>query len=688
MTSLRARLSRTRHDRFVGRDREREHFAGLLCGDSLPCHVLHLHGPGGIGKTALLDEYRWLCEAAGIPVGRIDGRDLDPTPAEVTRAVDAVLGDPEAGRRVLLVDTYEALAPLDDWFRRSFVPDLSENTLVVFAGRHTPALEWRAEWGDEVRVEALGALAPDESEAFLDGLGVPPEVRPSVLAFTRGHPLALALAADRYRQRAEAEEPGAYRAADMPDVVAALLSRFVASVPSAAHQTGLEGASVVRSLTEPLLAALLGDEGRQAHDLLDWLRGFSFAEADRDGLRLHDLVREVIEADLRWRDPARFDVLQGRARRYYTDQLRAPLSDADRRRVLSDYVHLYRDNPMVRPLLDQLREAWSAADLEGSGPMEPSEAEAVRALVARHEGSASAEAVGHWLDTCPETVEVFRSVGGGVAGFLLTVRLDAVTEVDRQADPVIRAAWDAVGARLRAGERSLYFRSWMDAEAHQGISAVQSLVFARTVQLYLTTPDLAVSLLACTTPDLWEPVFHFAGLRRWPEADVEAEGVQTAVFGKDWRSMSPAAWLDALAERAPAQGSSPPALVEGPGAFEALSEEHFAEAVRESLKAYARPHRLEDNPLVRSRVVRANVGEEGPVEALLAILAEAASELRSGPRDAPYFRALDITYLRPAPTQAIAAERLGLPFSTYRRHLRRGVDHVVGALWRREIGGG
>ena len=69
------------------------------------------------------------------------------------------------------------------------------------------------------------------------------------------------------------------------------------------------------------------------------------------------------------------------------------------------------------------------------------------------------------------------------------------------------------------------------------------------------------------------------------------------------------------------------------------------------------------------------------------LLEQAVGALRADPRDAKLARALERTYLRPAPTQEAAAEVLGLPFSTYRRHLTRGVDRVVDWLWHRELYG-
>jgi hypothetical protein len=85
-------------------------------------------------------------------------------------------------------------------------------------------------------------------------------------------------------------------------------------------------------------------------------------------------------------------------------------------------------------------------------------------------------------------------------------------------------------------------------------------------------------------------------------------------------------------------------------------------------------------------VVSDRSGDARP-ERLRSLLDEAAASLRDHPRDEKLYRALEATYLHPAPTQEAAAERLGLPFSTYRRHLTAGVDRVTGWLWQRELHG-
>ena len=260
---------------------------------------------------------------------------------------------------------------------------------------------------------------------------------------------------------------------------------------------------------------------------------------------------------------------------------------------------------------------------------------------------------------------------------MLTLDLVDTTAEERAADPVTAAAWTAAGP-LRDGERALLFRSWLNADAGQGVSVVQSLVFSRTVERYLTTPGLAASVQLTSEPDLWDVVLRFAGLSRWPHAEA---GTGLAAFGKDWRAMPPAAWLDAIAERTPGAPPPPPNPAD---TLAVLSRDAFADAIRDALKAYARPHRLAGNPLVRARLVRELGGDS--VEGLRILIADAAAQPDRASREQPYFRALDRTYLRPAPTQALAAERLGVPFSTYCRHLGRGVEHVVKTLWRAETG--
>src|SRR5207244_2642645 len=129
----------------------------------LPFCVLHVYGLGGIGKSTLLGEFDRRAADRGVPTVLLDGRNVDSTPAGFLNALRRTLGvdNPlqalaaRAGRRVLLVDTYELLADpspgsgqaLDTWLREVFLPQLPDDTLVVLAGRNPPASGWFSDPG-------------------------------------------------------------------------------------------------------------------------------------------------------------------------------------------------------------------------------------------------------------------------------------------------------------------------------------------------------------------------------------------------------------------------------------------------------------------------------------------------------------------------------------------------------------
>ena len=117
-----------------------------------------------------------------------------------------------------------------------------------------------------------------------------------------------------------------------------------------------------------------------------------------------------------------------------------------------------------------------------------------------------------------------------------------------------------------------------------------------------------------------------------------------------------------------------------------LSETEFEASVRQALRDYMRPAALAASPLVRSRLV-ADADGNGGAGRLQSLLREALETLNSSPRDEKFYRALLYTYFQPAITQEDAAERLGLPFSTYRYHLAQVAQRIVEWLWDLELSG-
>src|SRR5215211_7175409 len=656
--SLAEHLRQARHARFVGREGELNLFSTALRADHLLFFVLHVFGPGGVGKTTLLQEFIRIAESQNANTTYLDVRHVEPAPEPFLHALRLTLNLPpdasipnhlsnQGKKWVILLDTYETLSPLEDWLRISFFPELPETVLTVLAGRNPPAPSWRADpgWHSLLQTIPLRNLSPDEGREYLDRCGLPPEQQEGAFNFTHGHPLALSLIADLFSQRGKV----GFTPEDSPDVVKTLLERFIQQVPGPAHRAALEACALARVMTESLLDQMLDmrttgtGPSNGARELFDWLRGLSFIQSSAEGLFPHDLAREAIVADLHWRNPDWYSELHQRARAYYTANIEKS-SGITQQRSLLDLVYLHRENPVIRSFFE-----FQGSILPES--MQPEDQDVILEMVAANEGEEAARLAAYWLWRQPQSITVWRAADGHLAGFLIVVAIHNTDESDRATDPAVLAAWEYLNKHvpLRTGETALHFRFWMTEETYQSVSAVQSLVFLAVVKNYLTTPRLAFTFFPCASPDFWAPMLGYANLVRLPEADFSVGGRHFGLYGHNWRAEPPARWLSILADKEvgiPVESKPAPAEP-----VIVLSAAEFSSAIRQALQDFTRPNLLTSNPLLRSRLVTERADRdfkpEDRTEVLRTLLRETAAKLQLNPRDEKLYRALDHTYFHP-----------------------------------------
>jgi hypothetical protein len=165
--------------------------------------------------------------------------------------------------------------------------------------------------------------------------------------------------------------------------------------------------------------------------------------------------------------------------------------------------------------------------------------------------------------------------------------------------------------------------------------------------------------------------------------DFVVGGHRYGAFAHDWRVDPFDTWIEDRTFRGRDGGSGPMAAVP---LVEVLSKPDFEAAVRQALRDYHRPA-LATNPLLRSRLVVEHARGTPTASSLKVLIHEAAASLRGsrGARSEKLHRALACTYLEPAATQELAAERLGLPFNTYRYQLAAAIKYIVDTLWQREL---
>ena len=295
---------------FVGRSEELGFLLQTLDQDG-PL-VVYLHGIAGAGKSTLLEAFTQRARAGGATVIRLDCQAIEPTEAhllcELAVATGGTASSPQevaarlgqVGTRVIVaLDTYEAFRLMDSWLRQVFVPLLPDNVRFVLCGREAPVRAWLSApgWSGLFKAIRLDSLDQRSALEFLSRAGVPPEEAKRLEGICHGLPLALTLAASLQRS-----DGASTLNTDVGQRIVEELSRlYLADITHLQTRRALEAASVVRRITVPLLAAMLPDLSPQ--DAQERIRALPFVQADRDGLRIHDAVREAIALTLRAENP-------------------------------------------------------------------------------------------------------------------------------------------------------------------------------------------------------------------------------------------------------------------------------------------------------------------------------------------------------------------------------------------------
>ncbi|MBK6533877.1 MAG: ATP-binding protein [Deltaproteobacteria bacterium] len=441
-----------RADLFVGRADELRRLEGLLS-DGDP-RLAFVSGPGGAGKTELLFELGRRAQARGVRVGRVDGGLVSCSELAVMDAVRSALGlgaehsDPLT---LLLVDRYEALAPLDDWVRDELLPSLPARTRVVFAGRDPMSTRSRTHWQGAVEHLTLGPLSPEAAREYLERRDIPAHRLDDIAKAAHGHPLALVLFAELVLR----DPDSAASLSEHPALVQALIERLVASTPSPWQREALWCGAVVLHLSEELLLTMTRSDSAQA--AFEWLCQLPFVAATPHGLALHDLVRELLDADLAWRFPSLRQRLIARAARYFRTRAEHPSPSSIALNL--EVAYLWRDGI---PYTDGATRGLVAST------MRPSDREELRAVFLSHQGEAAWEWFSRWSASGAEVL-VVRGEGGRPQAVALYLWLDRVDPSLARQDPGCASAMNWLAARGEL-EGMVYRRFHVDRDAHQALS--------------------------------------------------------------------------------------------------------------------------------------------------------------------------------------------------------------------------
>lgn len=620
---------------FVGRVDELRALEALL-DDGSPVSVVHLHGPGGIGKSALVRELARQAERSGRTVVWVDGRELAPLPD----ALEAALAPAAAAPAPLLVlDTYERMAALDGVLRTELLPSLPASTLLVCAGRRPPAPGWFEHgWAAVTRELALGPLSPPAVRELLAEHGVADGPAAQQIArWAAGSPLALTILA------AASDAPGRLPA-DRPDVIAAISRRLLDAERDAADVDVLAIAAIARTVTPGLLRATL--PGRDADEAVRSLRQRSFAEPVGGGIALHDLVRRTLRAELRHRLPAR----EAELRRRVVDHVHGRAVDGDL--LLTIDLADLADDPVLRSGY-----SWAGALRHRIDHVRPGDAAAIARGLEEQGAAGWFEEVEPWLARAPETVSIARDAGERLCGYSIALT-PATAPPHATADPVV-GPWLA-HARDTGRENAVLWRETWDfgGDPTAGVRAL-------------------VAMSGILRAQLPNPRWAYLPIDPRDRAAVGFSGQLQGVHVPELDVAGPPAFQAHLVDWGPGGllGAQRDVVYRELGLHPRGRRSPAADAVRDALRALADPRALARSPLAsgateaeRAAALRARL--EAAIDAAFGTTAEERA-LRD---------VLIRSYVDPAPSQELAARELHLSRATYYRRLRAATARLAAYL--------
>lgn len=681
-------LRQRSQDQFFGRDTELRHFRHTLAEDLPRTHIFLIDGPGGVGKTALLEQMQWLGRQAGMDCIRIDGRDMEPSAYGVLHSLASSLGLPptqalmpailqawrQQPRRLLLIDTFEHLVHLERWLRDQLLAELPRQSIVVLAGRHPPDESWTSDpiWSHGTQVIRLRNLSRQDCERVLTARGMTPEQCTATVRLSHGHPLTLMLLSELID--AHGEVPTSLGT----DMIRRLTECFAAHAPSPLHRQALEVSACARVTTEGLLAAMTTPT--DAAHLFKWLSSLSFMEVASEGLFPHDLVRDAIMAEMRWRHPEQLAHGAGQLLQHYLTQARTGGAAARHQAALNIFF-MNRGSPVMRHFVDFA--ALGSVQCEPAAPRDQPE---IAALTRTEMGPLHERCLHHWQGHDAATWWVVRDHEGTIRIAMLCLELQRLPPDAQHDDPALSQLqqWLDRQPPRHVGERVLYSRMTIARGGLQAAGIFLNALQTRTFSMWMNEPDLACFAMTVIEPEHWRPMMSHIDFHQIEPEGLVMDGQRFGTFAHDWRAAPLSDWLERMGASVLYPDHLEPPLPAGHGP-QRLSESDFKNAVHEALRHWHDPVMLGRNPLLSSALLQADRGTSDPAwEPLRRLIRSTADSLSAQPRQTRFMRAIELTYWRPAGSQELAAERLGIPFGTYRYQLRMGVERLAQALWLRE----
>jgi class 3 adenylate cyclase len=508
------RLSEAAKNTFVGRQNEISVLSNAIEAAELPFIVAFIRGPGGIGKSRLIQAALNNISPA---VNRyvLDCREIEPTPQGFQIALGAALEMQESEldfrsvvgrlveteqRTVLALDAYENFGLMDTWLRQDFLPSLSENVFTIIASREAPNPGWLTSpgWQSLFKEIELRELSADDSQKMLAFHNLTLSQIDRIKNFARGYPLVLEIAAAAIHNQPDLE----ITEGPPPKVLQQLTQTILAGLPSET-MVAVEASSIVRRVTEPSLRALLDASS----------------------------VKEIC-------DPESHQIYRKRAYSYLSKESQRAVA-RNLWQYTADLLFMI-ENPIARSAF--FPEGATNLRVE---PATSSDAEEIREILKAKEPLESARQIKRWWDTHPETFNFVKTREGKYEAFYILFEPDNVDRSLLEEDP-FTSLWlkHLIDSPIANAERVLFCRRWVDRTTGEMPSPAVSACFLDIKRVYMELrPSLRRIYFPVINLSTFEPILSPLGFTAPQMASVTLGGITYHTLMNDFGPSSIDGWL-------------------------------------------------------------------------------------------------------------------------------------------------
>lgn len=540
------RLSEATRISFVGRENELGLLSSAIGSANLPFVVAFIHGPGGIGKSCLIQTLLSSI-APEVRCYVMDCRNIEPTPQGFLLSLGTALGVQEEAdhqsivdflgesgqRTVLALDTYETFGLMDTWLRQVFAPSLTENVFTIIAGRLPPSTGWFTTpgWQDLFRDIELKELTEDNSRKMMESRGLNPKHFETVQRFARGYPLVLEMAATALHAQPDLE----IKDGPPPKILQQLTQAFLSGlVPETVE--AVEAASTVRCVTEPLLRGLL--HVSSVSEVFKNLQSLPFIDVTTEGLTFHDVVHDTISKELSWRDPERYRTYRKRAWSFFSKESQHAIAHG-LWRCTANMLYL-AEHPVVR-------EAFFPAGATDYmvEPATASDGNDIYDIASSTEGGEAASLIKKWWDRYPDTFSVAKTRDGKIAGFYLIFEPNDIEREHLLDDPLTTAWLKHLNENSVADhERVLFLRRWLARSTGEAPSPVQGACWLDIKRAYMALrPSLRRLYTTVIDLETYGPIVTPLGFTPLEGAHVSIAGITYYTAALDFGPSSVDGWI-------------------------------------------------------------------------------------------------------------------------------------------------